>query len=791
MLAGHTNYLIGGDSSKWVKDIPQYARVNYQDVYPGVDLTFYGQQRQLEFDFIVKPGGDPSAISLGIEGAKKIAMHKTGDLVLSSAPGDLLLHKPVAYQKAGNTRQPIDAQFVLKGTEVALSVGPYDHQRELVIDPAIGYGTYLGSGGEDTGLAIAVDSSGATYITGQTASTGFPLKNPLSTPPDNALLGASDAFVTKLSADGTALVYSTFLGGTDVDSGNAIAVDNVTGQAYIAGATKSHDFPMAGSSAQNTPGGSGTYDAFVAVLSATGNSLVYSTYVGGAGNDIADGIAIDSTGIYITGSTSSTNFPPVNALQLTLSGTGTTDAFVTKLRALPAGSFAYSSYLGGTDNDGGTGIAVDPSSNIYVTGFTFSTTFPNATTNSNAGGEDAFVAEIKADFSQYVYFSFLGGSGKDIGDQIAVDGSGNAYIAGQTGSSNFPTNGTNAAFQTALATGSSQNAFLTVVKPGGTSYLYSTYLGGKGLDTALALALDSATPPKVYVTGQTSSSNFPTTTNATQPQIGGMTDAFVSILNPNVAGSGSLIFSTYLGGSADEDDLLAGIAVDATGNFYVTGDTQSSTNISTPGSFAPTFSGGTGCTGAGIICRDAFVVKYLPNAPQFKVSIGAVSPSSISRGSNGTATVTVTSTGASGTVTLGCAIQGTAATPPTCSVNPTSGTLAANGTVTTTLTITTIKSGAISVTGAALWLPIPGLALFGIGFLRKKKSNRRVLWSLLCTFALTGILLMMGCGNGNGGSTGSGGGGGGGTTTGSYTATVTAAIASTGSQSGSVQFNVQ
>jgi len=796
MLAGHTNYLIGRDSSKWVKDIPQYARVNYQHVYPGVDLTFYGQQRQLEFDFIVKAGADPSAIGLKVDGANKIQIDNAGDLVLGSAAGDLKLHKPVAYQTLNGSRQPVDARFVLKGTEVALAIGLYDCGRDLVIDPSIVYGTYLGAGNEDTGSAIAVDSTGAVYITGQTASPGFPKQNPLSAP-NNALQGTYDAFVAKFSADGKSLLYSTYLGGTDTDSGNAIAIDNVTRQAYVAGATKSHDFPMAGSSAQKTPGGTGTFDAFVAVLNATGNSLVYSTYVGGSGDDIAQGIAINNTGIYIAGSTTSNNFPPVNALQM-ISGGGAGDGFVTKIKALPDGSFAYSSYLGGSQNDAATGVAVDSSGNIYISGFTFSAIFPNPTTNSNAGGEDAFVAEIKSDFSQYVYFTFLGGSGNDIGDQIAVDGSGNAYVTGKTGSSNFPTNGTNAGYKTTL-TGTSGNAFLTVVKPGGTSLLYSTYLGGSGTDEGLAIALDSSTPPKAYITGQTSSPDFPTTPDAVQPKAGGGNDAFVSELNPNTSGTGSLVFSTYLGGPGDEDDLLAGIALDPTGNFYVTGDTQSLNTQSATifpeivlGAFTTaTSSGGSACTGPGGICRDAFVVEYTPNAPQFSVAVAPISPSAISRGSNGTATVTVTSTGSSGTVNLNCTIQGTAATPPTCSVGSPSGTLAANSNVTATLTITTVKSAAISVTGAALWLPIPGLALFGVGFLRNEKCSRRLLWSLLCTFALAGLLLMMGCGNGNGGSTGGGGGGGGGTTTGSYTVSVTAAISGTGSQNGSAQFTVQ
>ena len=802
MLVGHTNYLIGRDSSKWVKDIPQYARVNYQDVYPGIDLTFYGQQRQLEFDFIVKAGAEPSAIGLNVEGARKIHVDNSGDLVLSSEAGDLRLHKPVAYQALGGSRQPVDAQFVIKGTEVALAVGEYDRGRDLVIDPSIVYGTYLGAGNEDDGFAIAVDSSGAAYITGQTFSSGFPLKNSLPAP-NNALQGTSDAFVTKLSADGTALVYSTFLGGTgSVDAGAAIAVDG-TGQAYVAGNTNSTDFPQPpsppalGPFQVNLGGGN---DAFIAVLNAAGSGLVYSTYLGGSQDEQGEGIAVKGSVIYVVGSTGSgdllVDLPTGSVLQSTFQGGGSsttpTDGFVAKFDLSNANNNAVV-YLGGTANDAATGVAVDSSGNAYVTGFTFSTDFPHPGSpySTQCGGcpseDDAFVTEINAAFTNYVYSTFLGGSGPDIGNQIAVDGSGNAYVTGGTSSTNFPTNGSNAAYKTSL-TGTGGNAFLTVVKPGGSSLLYSSYLGGSGVDTALAIALDSSNPPNAYITGQTSSNDFPTV-NPTQPKAGGGNDAFVSEFDPNTSGTGSLVFSTYLGGSGDEDDELAGIAVGPNGNFYVTGDTQSITNFPVvPGSYKTTMtnSGGTNCTG---VCRDAFVVKYSPLTPQFNVSVGAISPSAISRGSNGTSTVTVTSTGSSGTVTLNCAILGSAAKPPTCSVGAPSGTLAANGNVTATLTITTVNTGSASLTGVALWLPVPGLAVFGIGLLRDKRK-KKLLWGLLCSLALTSVLLMMGCGSGNYGG-GGGGGGGGGTTTGSYTVGVTAAVSGAGSQNGSAPFTVQ
>jgi len=232
-IEGHTNYLTGRDSGKWVRDVPQYARVNYRGIYPGVDLTFYGEQRQLEFDFVVKPGASPATIALGIEGARKIRTDKAGDLVLTLAAGDLRMHKPVAYQKQEDVRQPVDARFVVKGAKVALAVGAYDRNRELVIDPSIAYSTFLGAGNEDDGFGIAVDSAGAAYVTGQTLSTGFPKTTGSA---QTAFTGKQDAFVSKLRADGTGLVYSTFLGGSidrtgaagsALSGGNAIAIETL------------------------------------------------------------------------------------------------------------------------------------------------------------------------------------------------------------------------------------------------------------------------------------------------------------------------------------------------------------------------------------------------------------------------------------------------------------------------------------------------------------------------------------------------------------------------------------
>jgi hypothetical protein len=791
-LAGHSNYLIGRDASKWVRDADQYARVNYRGIYPGVDLTFYGQQRQLEFDFIVQPGASPNSIALSVEGAKKIATDPSGDIVLASAAGDLRLHKPVAYQMQGDLRQPVDARFVVKGTEVAFAVGDYDRGRELVIDPSFLYATYLGAGAEDDGYAVAVDSAGSAYVTGQTSSPGFPVNHALP-PPNGALQGTVDAFVTKFSADGTSLAYSTYLGGTGVDSGNAIVLD-VLKQAYVAGTTNSTDFPLAGTSAQVTKNG-GT-DAFVAVLNATGNGLVYSTYLGGSADEIGFGVAEDATGIYVAGSTSSNDFNTTpNALQPNFrSGTGVspTDGFVVKINSV-TGGLAYSSYLGGTGNDIATGIAVDGLHNIYVTGVTLSTDFPVFGTapyadghqcgtdgTCNGGKDDSFVTQIKSDFSQYNYSTYLGGSSFDDANQIVVDSSGNAYVVGITSSTDFPT--TASAFQKTLGGTGASNAYVTKLNPAGSAFVYSTYVGGTGTDNGLNIALDGS--GNAYITGSTTSSDFPKTSGAPQATLGGGKDAFVTELKAD--GTGPLLFSTFLGGSKEEDHFLAGIAVDGSNNVYVTGDTLSPDFPVTGNAFKKTYTNSCGGTNP---CRDAFVVKYSPLAPQFTVTVGAITPGAISRGSTGTATVTITSTGAAGTVNLACNIVSAAAAPPTCSVTQPPAALTAGGSQTGGVTISTVKTGAASLTNSALWLPIPGLALVGAGFLSDKTRKKQLLVILLGCVALAGLLLMAACGSGSGG--GGGGGGGGGTTTGSYTVTVTGTITNTGSANGSAAFTVQ
>ncbi len=791
-ISGHSNYLIGNDPSKWVRDVEQFARVNYSNLYPGIDLTFYGQQRQLEFDFIVQPGADPQKIAMGVTGANSMRTDSAGDLVLASAAGDLRLHKPLAYQKQGDTRQPVDARFVVHDREVVFALGPYDHSRELVIDPSILYSTYIGAGAEDDGYAIAVDSTGAAYITGQTASPGFPgAAHGGGLTPGGLDLGTagaskSDAFVVKLSPDGTSLVYSVFLGGTGTDSGNAIVLDTLK-QAYVVGTTDSSDFPAAGNPQPSNGGGNS--DAFVAVLNAAGNSLVFSSYIGGSGDDVGYGVAQDPTGIYVVGSTTSSDFPAPNNGILKSSYQGNSDGFVTKIDSV-GGTFLNSGYLGGTGADIATGVAVDGSQNVFVTGVTVSPDFPHVGTatypnahqcgtdgNCNAGKDDSFVTEIKSDFTAYIYSNFLGGSSFDDANQIVLDSSGNAYVVGITSSTDFPTKNP---FQASLGAGSGvSNAYITKFDNTG-NQVFSTYLGGGGTDNALSVALDGST--NVYVTGSTTSTNFPLM-SATQTALGGNKDAFVSELKSD---GSALLFSTYLGGHAEEDHFLAGIAVDGNNNIYVTGDTLSVDFPVTGNAPKTTYTNSCGATNP---CRDAFVVKYAPGAPAFTVSVGAISPAAVSRGSSGTSTVTVSSTGATGTVNLVCNIITAAATPPTCSLGAGSVAITGGGAPqTTTLTINTVKTAAAPFLPSALWLPLPALPLLGVGFLPAKNRARRLLLSVAGCLALASLLLMAGCGSGNGGG---GGGGGGGTTTGSYTVTVTGTITNLGSSSGSANFSVQ
>ncbi|MGC1647342.1 MAG: SBBP repeat-containing protein [Candidatus Sulfotelmatobacter sp.] len=766
-LPGHSNYFIGNDRRQWHSNVAQFARVSYRDVYPGVNLAFYGKQKQLEFDFIVAPGASITPIRLGVSGAKRVVTDDSGNLILASSAGDVLLHKPVAYQQKDGARQPVDARFVLQArNQVSFELDNYDRSRELVIDPAVSYATYLGGTLEDDAYGIAIDTNGDAYVTGQTTSTNFPT---VAGGFKTTNSGVFDAFVTKVSANGSSLVYSTYVGGSGQDSGNAIAVD-ASGNAFVAGGTGSTDFPHIGGFQTSLKGG---LDAFVFELNSSGTALTYSTYLGGAGNDYASGIALHGGDAYIVGSTFSSDFPTANPIQSMLKGSS--NGFVAAVNS-SGSALVYSTYLGAGTGDFASAVAVDSSGNAYVTGATPNPSFPVTSSafqktcgsdgTCNGGLPDAFVTVINAAGNAYVYSTFLGGERIDQGLGIAVDSAGDAYVTGLTQSSgHFPLK---SPLQATFG-GGTQDVFVTELNPTGSALVYSTFLGGSLSDAGTAIALDGSN--NAYVTGQTNSTNFPLK-NATQGSPGGLYDAFVTEIN---ASGAALLFSTYLGGTQNENTNSSGanlasigaIAVDSAGaNVYVAGNTASTNFPATPGSKQTANGGGT----------DAFVAKYslTSTGPDFTIA-GSPLPTT-TQGGTSTSTITITAVNNySGTVNFTCSVAaGTGGSPlPTCSV-PNATVTGATGTstlsVTTTGTAGAMNRGTSSLL-YAMWLPVVGLSLVGMRFSTAGSRRKKLLGFLLLGLIMAALFFLPACSSSNSG--GGGGGCPGCTPQGSYTVTVT------------------
>jgi hypothetical protein len=598
-----SHYFLGQNPARWHEGVRHYARVRAERVYPGVDLVYRGNRRQLEYDLVVLPGADPGRIRLAFAGAESIAIGSDGALIVRTAAGDLVQPRPVIYQEARQGRLRVQGRYVLLAPEaseaapgghpeVGFLVGSYDHHLPLVVDPVLVYATFLGGSGFDRGLGIAVDAAGNAYVTGSTASLIFPGVGGSSIDP--VPNSAGNAFVTKIDASGTSIVYSTFLGGGGGDYGTAIAVD-ATGNAYVTGVTASATFPgVSGSSIQPAPGGGD--DAFVTKVDASGASIVYSTFLGGSGNDAAMGIAVDGAGnAYVTGGTSSASFPGVAGSSIQPAYAGAGDAFVTKINAAGT-AIAYSTFLGGVGDDVGRGIAVDRLGNAYVTGGSGSPSFPGVGGGSiqpaNAGGlSDAFVTKINAAGTAIAYSTFLGGADDDGGGGIAVDAAGAAYVTGFTDSTSFAGVG-GSSLQP--ASGGGRDAFVTKIDPSGGAIVYSTFLGGSGGDGGFGIAADGA--GNAYVTGITTSTAFPgVTASSIQPGNGGGWDAFVTEIN--AAGS-AIVYSTFLGGSGYDYGL--GIAVDGVANAYVTGESSSASFPGVGGGSIQPANAGDG---------DAFVVK--------------------------------------------------------------------------------------------------------------------------------------------------------------------------------------
>lgn len=661
---GKSNYFIGNDPAQWRTNVSNYAKVRYNDAYPGVDLVYYGNHQQLEYDFVVAPGADPRAITLdvaaesAIHGKRRTAplrLAENGDLLVPTGSGEVRFHKPVVYQLAQSAdphsiggdpaaveaRNSIDGNWVLRGgNRVGFEVAGYDATRPLVIDPALSYSTYIGGTSSDGAFGVAIDAGGSCYVTGFTTSTNFPTKNPYQ----KSSAGGVDTFVLKLNRFGTALVYSTYLGGNSIEYPFGITVDSL-GDAYVLGNTGSPNFPTTVGAFQTTCASCpAAPDVFVTKLNPTGSALVYSTFLGGSGDDRAFGITLDKlNNVYLVGWTTSTNLPvSTGAFQVHNAG-GISDAFVAAINAAGSG-LLYSTYLGGTAQDVGFGIAVDPAGDAFVTGYSYSLNFPTTSgafqTTTTANGA-AWVTKVNPTGTALLYSTYLGGTdGTSAGNSIKVDAPGNAYVTGYTCASDFPT--TAGVFQTTYGgacTSAGGDGFVTKLNNTGSAPIYSSYLGGNGDDVGFSIGLDNLN--NAYITGRTSSTNFPVTPGAFQPNNAGAYDTLFSIVNPT---GSALLYSTYLGGTAV--DVAFVMAVDKPGNAYMIGRTYSNNFPVTPGVVQSTLKGTT----------NAIVFKFSPGNQAWPMALtfGGVpvgvssAPLTTTLTNSGTAAITINNIGITG-----------------------------------------------------------------------------------------------------------------------------------------------
>ncbi|MGA8108661.1 MAG: SBBP repeat-containing protein [Acidobacteriaceae bacterium] len=812
-LPGTVNYFTGSDRAAWRTGIPTYGRVRVADALPGVDLVYYGNQSQLEFDVVLAAGSDPGKVKLRVRGAQELSVAQDGSLVLATTGGPLTLRAPVAYQTMNGARREVEARFrKVSVDEVSFAVGSYDHAQSLVIDPVLVYATYLGGSYFDSINAVAADASGNAYVTGNADSCDFPMTGGAydsSAPSGYCYPGTHEAegnlvFVAKINAAGTGLVYSTYLG---MGEGTAIAVDG-SGDAYVAGWSGA-GFPVTAGAYQSTDraaGNSGT-NSFVTELNPSGTALVYSTYLGGSwGQDQINAIAVDSlANAYVAGSALSEDFPATTGAYQTTDGMpGAPFSFVAKLNA-GGGTLGYSTYLMGTGSfssngapaNAANGIAVDSAGDAYVVGTTSDGTFPatsgafqtNFTDSADrtAFREAGYVAKINPAGAGLLYASYLGGGTVTQANAVAVDAAGNAYVTGAA-TTNLAT--TSGAFESSAP---GYDAFVAKVNAAGSALTYATYLGGSCSqsylsgtgDAGFAVAVDGS--GNAYVAGQACSQDFPVTQSAVQTAklVTNPTafDGFFSVVN--ATGSG-LLYSTYLGGNGNlnpDGDWAKGIALDASGDVIVGGLAESSNFPVSAGALQAS----TTANGAGFVARMTIPAGGDPLVSRDFTLAANPATMTLTQGQSGTATITVTpQNGFQQAVTLSCSGAPAGAT---CSFDQTQLSMA-GGAATATLTVT--DTGVAKNEGLRLgWAPYSwgAVLLCCFGFARRKRGE---LLALLCA-GFVAMSLLSGCGgigkkpsNGNGGgssggSGGSGSGGsgsgGGGTTSTVFTVTVTATAA--------------
>ena len=584
-LAARVNYLTGADSRQWRTGVATYGRLRMAALYRGIDVVFYGTDRELEYDFVVQPGADPGAIRFAL----KASLAPDGELRLANG---LRWRKPVARQNG----QIVEARFMARGEgEFGIAVGAYDHRRELVIDPVLTYGTYLGGTLADEVRAVAADPAGNAYVVGSTFSSDFPGTT------RGLTFGGQDIFVAKLNPSGRALEWATYIGGSGTDIGTSIAVD-AAGAVYITGQTASTNFPVTPNAPQATlAGGSAVTDAFALKLAPNGRDIVYSTYLGGTQSDSGNAIAVDAAGAaYVGGRTDSTDFPSTTRDILPARGAG--DGFVTKV-APDGASIVYASVIGGFGQDQVNALAVDSAGAAYVTGETRSDNFPVTATayqRERRGSSDAFFSKLNPDGAGLAFSSYYGGDGQETGRGIAIDRLGNAYISGITGSANMPVSFNGAQRAPMLL----PDAFAAKIDSSGSSLLYGTYIGGDAEDQANAIAVDAA--GNAYVAGQTNSANFPLFNDGPLGADGpkGGFDGFVTRVS---SGGNFLQFSTYYGGPGT--DAILGLASDGRGRIWIAGTTDSASLPTSTGALATR---GAGATDGFIALLSEIIVTVTP-----------------------------------------------------------------------------------------------------------------------------------------------------------------------------------
>ncbi len=711
---GKVNYFIGNDPSAWHTDVPLYGDIFYKGLYAGIDLAYSGdRQGQLKGTYAIAPGANPLIISWRYDGAGTPTVDESGNLTIALSSGQdsqLVEAAPVAWQEIDGQKVSVPASYSIRADgSIGFKVGSYDSARPLVIDPTLTYSTYLGGTGSDGAYALAVDPSRNMYIVGVTGSDDYPVHDPIQ--PNHTK--SADVIITKMNASGDALVYSTYLGGNDVDWARGIKVDS-DGNAVVTGQTTSTDFPTVN---PKQPSNGGWIDAFVLKVNPEGSALVFSTYLGGSTMDQGSGVDVDQAGnIYVCGSTISANFPTFNAIQGTMSGAG--DAFITKYTS-DGQSYVYSTFLGGSvqfDGEDAYGIAADSTGNAYATGVTSSQDFPtfNAFFPTYQGGEsDAFITKLNPDGSAFVFSTYfggghtIGGSGADTGFAITLDSENNIYVTGDTDSDDFPV--VNPIQPTLVGF---YDVFVSKMNAAGTALIYSTYVGGHGPGNERGQGIAVNAAGEVAVVGIVDSADFPLV-NPIQPTYGGALDAFALKMTP--AGNPAS-FITYLGGSGS--DYGQGAAIDDDGAVYASGFTAS-TNFPTANPFqdhnAAPF--------------DVFISKIsdpaggtpTPGPSSTSTSTSTSTPSAIPT-STSTSTATRTPSALNTATGTAPAATNTPTTAPTSTSIPTStptststsaatstGTVPAIATATSTsvstATATTVPTGTSTATPAACTIP--------------------------------------------------------------------------------------